>query len=348
MYKRYISLFCVLLLVLSLFSGCTKQENNDDTAEEAAGILTESKIFINGYDQDPNSDIPLEVAGFDSPQSALEYFEKDDHIPTWDVLWLVVKNIDTDATDAQGNVVHRTLSLAENDEKFFMEDMPLEFENSVNKMTNGELILEVHPSIYKEPVTFLDGNNSISVNNFDLETREWFKEYDSVIITFRPDADGETQPVAVETPGSDYGIQDSKYGFCVVPVTSSLMYQKSEFNQYPASPWIHEWIHTIRPLSGAFGIEIPSPDSAADYGYTVEAKTQALLEAQAQAQAQAQDVQTPDTAVPAVTPESVLFDFYKDILSGNVPDVASANGKKLVITPAMWKAFAYTLDTVKS
>ncbi|MCR5481810.1 MAG: hypothetical protein K6F52_03360 [Clostridia bacterium] len=347
MYKRYISLFCVFLLILSSFCACSKQEDTDetDTAQKASNILTESKLFINGFEQDSSSDVPVEVAGFDSPKAALEYFKKDDHIPSWDVLWLVVGGIDADAADAAGNPIHRTLSLSENEKNYLLNDMPFIFADTVNKMTNGELVLEVHPKLYDNPVTFLDEKNSVSVRSFDAETRESFREYDSVIVTFRPDIDNEEQPVAVELPGTAYGIQDYKYGFCTIPVASSLMYQKSAENPNPEIRWIYEWIKTLMPLTKAFGSEIPSPDSAADYGYTEEA-----LRARAETPAEVSDTQenAAQQSAPAPVPaETPTFAFCRDILSANVTYTSQDGPAKLGITPALWKTIAYTLDTVK-
>lgn len=280
------------------------------SGEDGSAIVNEydfSYININGFDKDDDRYKAAHLKGFDTMQSAVEYYEDEytDYVPEWSVLWVVVPKIDADGTDENDNKVHYTVEMTQDEINFYSDEMSEMFESEVEELSLSHVDIVKDVLVYDKVITRLDYENDVSPECFDEETREKFKDYNSVICCVKL-SDGENGKYNCEWLGLGYGIIDKSYGFCEVRIDVTYYFDRDPDNTYPAEPWIHEWQHTLQPLGTMCGRVVADPDEGESHGYYNEG-----------------------TGLPI----NGFWKYYADTISGSIEG-------NVGITPGMWRAFA--------
>lgn len=280
------------------------------SGEDGSAIVNEydfSYINIDGFDVDDDRYPAAHLKGFDTMQSAVEYYEDEntDDVPEWSVLWVVVPRIDADGTDENGNKVHDAVEMTQEEIDFYSNEMSEMFESEVEELSLSHVDIVKDVFVYDKAITRLDYENDVSPECFDEETRKKFKDYNSVICCVKL-SDGENQIYNCDWLGLGYGVLDKSYGFCEVRTDVTYYFDIDPDNTYPAEPWIHEWQHTLQPLGTMCGRVVADPDEGEAHGYKNE-----------------------DTGLPI----NGFWKYYADTISGSIDN-------NVGITPGMWRAFS--------
>lgn len=280
------------------------------SGEDGSAIVNEydfSCINIDGFDLDDDRYPAAHFKGFDTMQSAVEQYEDEDtyDVPKWSVLWVVVPTIDADGTDEAGNGVHDTIEMTPDEIHFYSNEMSGMFETEVEELSHSHVDIVEDVLVYDKAITHLDYENDVSPACFDEETREKFRDYNSVICCVKL-SDGENEKYNCDWLGLGYGIIDKSYGFCEVRTDVTYYFDRDPNNTYPAEPWIHEWQHTLQPLGTMCGRVVADPDEGEAHGYNNE-----------------------NTGLPI----NGFWKYYADTISGSIEG-------NVGITPGMWRAFA--------
>lgn len=278
------------------------------SGEDGSAVVDEydfSYINVDYFDVYDDSYSPAHLKGFDTMQSAVEYYEGEDYVSEWSVLWVVVPKIDADGTDENNNKVHDTIEMTQDEIDFYSNDMSKMFESEVEELSLNHVDIVQDVLVYDKPINHLDDDNSITPESFDDDTRERFKDYNSVICCVKL-SDGENEIFNCDWLGLGFGILDKSYGFCEVRTDVTYYLDRDSRNTFPAEPWIHEWQHTLQPLGTMCGRVVANPDEGEAHGYKNE-----------------------DTGLPI----NGFWKYYADTISGKLD---SNEG----ITPGMWRAFA--------
>lgn len=307
----------MILLMTALAGGCSPSEENQD-------VIAEEEITTVEETDEPESTEAVEEDTLPDPldtDAMLTYFEDHDYTITWPVLWVVVPNIDADG-NMDGNPVHGTVQMPEEEQDYFLNEVSAEFERTVEEFTEGRIDIELTTLLYADPVTYLDEvDNSLIPESFHEETLEQFAAYNSIICTARF-SEPDTPIFSQDWFGLAMGaLQGSGYGFCQVASNGDYddtVFKATDLNPYEAEPWIHEWIHTLEPFGEGFGRIIPSPDGADSYGYE------------------------------STNPEGIngFYQYYYDILNNAVWD--ENQGDYAGISEPVWKSVAYIYDCIRS
>ena len=188
---------------------------------------------------------------------------------------------------------------------FYSDEMSEMFESEVEELSLSHVDIVQDVLVYDKAITRLDYDNDVSPDCFDEDTREKFRDYNSVICCVKL-SDGENQIYNCDWLGLGYGILDKSYGFCEVRTDITYEYDRDARNTCPAEPWIHEWQHTLQPLGTMCNRVVADPDEGESHGYDGE-----------------------DTGLPI----NGFWRYYADTISGNLDNNEG-------ITPGMWRAFA--------
>ena len=278
------------------------------SGEDGSAVVNEydfSYINVDYFDVDDDRYPPAHLKGFDTMQSAVEYYEGEDYVPEWNVLWVVVSKIDADGTDEYNNKVHDTIEMTQDEIDFYSNDMSEMFESEVEELSLNHVDIVQDVLVYDRSISRLDDDNSITPESFDDDTRERFKGYNSVICCVKL-SDGENQKFNSDWLGLGFGILDKSYGFCEVRTDVTYEFDRDSRNTCPAEPWIHEWQHTLQPLGTMCDRIVADPDEGDAHGYKNE-----------------------DTGLPI----NGFWKYYADTISGSIDN-------NVGITPGMWRAFS--------
>lgn len=298
------------------FKGISMVDNNgldhhfylQISGEDGSAIVNEydfSYINVEGFDLDDDRYPAAHIKGFDTMKSAIEYYDGEDYVPEWNVLWVVVPKIDADGTDEEGNKVHNAIEMSQDEIDFYSNEMSAMFESEVEDLSLNHVDIVEDVLVYDKVITRLDNENDVSPDCFDEDTREKFKDYNSVICCVKL-SDGENQKYNCDWLGLGYGVLDKSYGFCEVRTDVTYLFDRDPDNTYPSEPWIHEWQHTLQPLGTMCGRIVADPDEGEAHGY-----------------------QNEDTGLPI----NGYWKYYADTISGSIEN-------NVGITPGMWRAFA--------
>ncbi|MCQ2081232.1 MAG: hypothetical protein MJZ11_06195 [Lachnospiraceae bacterium] len=327
--KRKIYSFIIFILITASLVACgddSKKVENDNAKKEHSvvenkypdekDVLTAdveieveeedfSYINIECFDVLDDEFDPAHLKGFDTMQDAVEYYEELDYVPQWNVLWVVVQKIDADGTDEKNEKVHDVIEMTQDEIDFYSNDMSEMFESEVEELSQGHVDIVQNVLVYDIAISYLDEENSIVPECFDDDTRELFKNYNSVICCVKLSNDENTKFYS-DWLGLGYGILEESYGFCEVRIDTTYEYDRDSRNTYPAEPWIHEWQHTLQPLGTMCDRVVANPDEGEGHGYENE-----------------------DTGLPI----NGFWRYYADTISGTIDNNEG-------ITPGMWRAFA--------
>lgn len=290
------------------------------SGEDGSAILTQydySFLNIEGNDIFDESRVAAHLSGFSSIDEALAYFDEQDYIPSWKVLWVVIDTIDADGADSEGNTVHQYVTMNKEEEDFYLNDMSKQFASSVYELSDQSVSIDIDTLLYTTPIEYIDAEyNCIMPDSFDEDTIEKFKEYNSVICTVRLNEDGDNV-LPVDWVGLAWGIQSKRYGFCEVMVDN--LYEENRYSDYPhhAEGWIHEWIHTLEPVGLIFNTTIASADGAGDHGYPCEDNGLGI---------------------------NGFYNYYADILTANVKN---DTGENEGFTRGMWRTMSAVYENTK-
>lgn len=343
-----ISLLLVITLVLSLsVTGCVDDADEYDPRDAKVNEIASAEEYEDDFpeeeypEEDQEEDREEEQDQEDIETKGIQEFLEDidqekrqmlideamdrKYPVNWPMLWIVVRNINADVTDKDGNTVHIETHMDDTEAEYLLDELPERFANTVKEYTNGLVNVEIQLMEYDEVNKLSDDETHRMEPDSFGEIKEMFPQYNSIMVTSRFCSLGEEMKVEIPWAGiADVEMFDGNYLFCQVRTDDDVPAYKPESflayfddNPVPEEGHIHEWLHTFEIFEELMHDCDGNPDTAGEHGY------ECLTHFGANGN----------------------YEFYKDLLNRNVWDKEKQD--YVGMGEDLWRTYAMLMDLAK-
>ena len=287
-------------------------------------VTADTKTIPSREDLEPNITDYLEDISEEHKQELIKEAVEKDYPVNWPMLWIVIKRVNLDAADVDGNVGHFDIEMSYEEADYLVYEMSERFSNRVSEYTNGLVNVEITPLLYDE-VTYMEKNGEdlyLVADSFP-DIKDEFPEYNTVMSTIRVrSGDGDE----IRTGWDGLALSDwwpGSFGFTMAQTSDIPSYEVpsllafSDDNPVPEEVYIHEWLHTFEEFEIKMKNCDGNPDTAGEHGY--ECLT--------------------------TSGENGNYEFYRDLLNRNVWDDKIHD--YVGMDTDLWHTYAMLMDIAK-
>ena len=130
----------------------TEDEKTIPDSNDLAGGITD---YLYGRDEEKNQALMTEAMDRKYPVN-------------WPMLWIVVKRVNLDAQDPDGNIRHYDIEMTDEETDYLLYEMPERFADTIYEYTKGLVNVEITPLLYDEVnyMEFDDDGYSLSPESY--------------------------------------------------------------------------------------------------------------------------------------------------------------------------------------